>query len=57
MGHWAVVVTAVPALGLGWLAGMWTFRRTLRWCPVCGTVLGCPACARRLAGRAGAGPC
>jgi hypothetical protein len=41
---------AVPGLVavalLGWLAGMMTFKRSLRWCAVCGRRLSCAACTR-----------
>ena len=40
-----VYLTALAALLLGWLAGLWTFRRTLRWCPRCGKTLSCSRCA------------
>jgi hypothetical protein len=40
---------AVPALlgvaVLGWVAGMWTFKRSLCWCRSCGLTLRCPQCA------------
>jgi hypothetical protein len=32
------------ALILGWTAGMWTFRRSLRWCRKCGEALQCLHC-------------
>ena len=32
-------------MGLGWVAGMWTKRRTNRWCAECGTVLTCRDCS------------
>lgn len=38
---------AMAALGstlLGWVAGMWTFKRSQRWCPSCGDTLDCPGC-------------
>jgi hypothetical protein len=35
--------TALSALGLGFLAGLLTFKRSLR-CPGCGWVLRCPRC-------------
>lgn len=31
---------------LGWLAGMLTFKRSLRWCSACGAGLKCPQCSR-----------
>ena len=30
----------------GWVAGMWTHRRSEHWCPECGTRLACPECRR-----------
>jgi hypothetical protein len=41
---------AIPALvgvaALEWVAGMATFKRTLRWCDVCGRRLTCACCSR-----------
>ena len=34
------------AMGLGWVAGLWTRRRTNRWCAACGAVLTCRDCTR-----------
>jgi predicted RNA-binding protein with PUA domain len=39
--------TTVVALLLGFLAGLLTFKRTLRWCRTCGLVLRCPECGGR----------
>jgi hypothetical protein len=39
-----IVVGLVAVAGLGWLAGMLTFRRSHRWCPRCGQTLRCTAC-------------
>lgn len=39
-----LVLVAGTAL-VGWIAGMVTFRRSLRWCGRCGRVLRCPDCA------------
>ena len=40
----------IPALlgvaFLGWVAGMWTFKRSLTWCNQCGSTLACPDCQR-----------
>lgn len=36
------------ALAAGWLAGLLTFRRSLRWCPTCGADLKCPRCVHYL---------
>jgi len=41
-----VYLIAATALPLGWLAGLLTFRRTLKWCPDCGAGLKCPSCVR-----------
>lgn len=38
------LITALCALTLGFLAGLLTFKRSLRWCRNCGTVLKCPVC-------------
>jgi hypothetical protein len=45
MTVFAIIVAA--ALALGWLAGMLTFRRSLKWCKECGEVLACLRCTRR----------
>ena len=42
-----VIGIAVFALILGWVVGMLTFRRTLRWCPRDGASLTCPVCDGR----------
>lgn len=42
-----VAVAVVVALAVGFLAGLVTFKRSLRWCPGCGAVLRCPECAGR----------
>jgi hypothetical protein len=39
------------ALAVGWVAGMWTRRRTNVWCTACGHGLQCLACARVPAGQ------
>lgn len=30
----------------GWVAGMWTHKRTENWCEDCGTQLSCGPCLR-----------
>ena len=30
----------------GWIAGMWTLKRTERWCAACGSALECGRCQR-----------
>lgn len=39
-----VYLITATALAGGWLAGLLTFRRSLRWCPSCGADLKCPRC-------------
>jgi hypothetical protein len=34
---------------LGWACGMWTLRRSERWCSSCGRTLECPGCVRATA--------
>src|SRR5262245_47429493 len=41
---WPSIVVAVAALAFGFLAGFTTFKRSLRWCRACGSVLRCPDC-------------
>jgi hypothetical protein len=42
----AIVLGAgLVALVVGWVAGMWTRKRSDLWCPVDGTKLTCPRCA------------
>jgi hypothetical protein len=31
-----------PALVVGFLAGLFSFRVKARWCPACGAILTCP---------------
>ncbi len=38
-------LVALGALAIGFLAGMVTFKRSLRWCPIDGSTLRCPACS------------
>ncbi len=40
-------VTVLVSVLFGFMAGLLTFKRSLRWCPVCGAVLRCPECAER----------
>jgi hypothetical protein len=40
-----VVLLLAGTAVLGWVTGMVTFRRSLRWCRHCGRVLRCPECA------------
>jgi len=52
------VALGIGAVGLavGWLLGMWTRKRSDRWCPVDGTKLSCSRCTtagvHSLSGRA-----
>jgi len=39
------LVTVVPAMLLGFLAGLWSFKVKSRWCSDCGAVKSCPKCA------------
>jgi hypothetical protein len=36
--------TALVAFAVGWLAGMWTRKRSNLWCPVDGAKLTCSRC-------------
>jgi hypothetical protein len=40
-----VYVVAVPALVLGFLAGLLAVKRSSQWCPGCGETLRCVRCA------------
>jgi len=40
----AIVASVVIGLALGWVAGMWTRKRSDTWCPVDGSKLCCPRC-------------
>jgi hypothetical protein len=42
---WLYTIVATGLVLLGFVAGMVTFKRSLRWCPVCGATLSCRACA------------
>jgi NADH pyrophosphatase NudC (nudix superfamily) len=54
MAH-LTVMGIVAALIVGFAAGLLTFKRSSRWCPVCGATLRCLDCAqaRRSAGYSG----
>jgi hypothetical protein len=43
----AVIGIGLVVLPIGWVLGMWTKKRSSRWCPVDGTKLTCPHCATR----------
>lgn len=45
--NYTYIASTVAALVLGFLTGLLTFKRSLRWCPVCGATLLCPDCARQ----------
>lgn len=40
----ATAPAIVAALVIGFLAGLFTFKRSLRWCSLCGATLRCPHC-------------
>jgi hypothetical protein len=40
----AVLGTSLTGLAFGWVAGMWTRKRSDAWCPVDGAKLTCPRC-------------
>jgi hypothetical protein len=42
MGH---LIAVVPAMLLGFLTGLLSFKVKSRWCAECGTVKSCPRCA------------
>ncbi len=42
-----LAMTALVSVLVGFVAGLLTFKRSLRWCPVCGAVLRCPECVER----------
>jgi hypothetical protein len=44
-----VIGSAALALVLGYVAGFVMFRRSLRWCPICGAGTSCVECASRRA--------
>ena len=39
------LVVVLPALVLGFVAGLVTLKRSARWCPACGQALRCTHCA------------
>lgn len=47
----ALITAAAAGLVIGFLAGLVTFKRSLRWCSGCGAVLRCPECPGRGTGR------
>lgn len=51
-----VAMAVVPAVVLGFLAGLFGFRIKSRWCPVCGETLVCPTHASVPSGRTRRGP-
>ncbi|MGH3713525.1 MAG: hypothetical protein ACRDT4_08720 [Micromonosporaceae bacterium] len=48
---WAQAMALSAAAVLGFLCGLLTFRRSLRWCRECGETLICPRCVRIRKGR------
>jgi hypothetical protein len=46
-----LLLAAIPALLVGFVAGFVTYRKSRRWCVVCGATLRCPDCAARSGGR------
>jgi hypothetical protein len=50
MTLYVFVPTLIGIALTGWVAGMWTFRRSLTWCPRDGATLTCPVCDRRPVG-------
>lgn len=42
-----VIGAAIAGLVLGFIAGMATYQRSRRWCPVCGATLRCLTCSIR----------
>lgn len=40
-----VTAAAIAGMGLGFIAGLCTYRTSRRWCAGCGSSLSCPACA------------
>ena len=45
---YAWIAALVGALLMGWVAGMCTFKRSQRWCPVHGVTLLCLECRTHL---------
>jgi len=46
MTTYLVLPMVMGTMALGWVGGMLTFRRTLRWCSACGQTLACINCLR-----------
>jgi hypothetical protein len=44
---WLSIIAYLCMAAIGWLAGMLTFKRSTRWCPVHGVTLMCAHCERR----------
>ena len=45
MPVYVLVPTLVVVLLLGWVAGMWTRKRSDHWCPIDGSRLRCIECS------------
>jgi hypothetical protein len=43
-----LIPAVLAALIIGFLAGLLTFRKAQRWCPVCGMTLTCAAHPKQL---------
>ncbi len=39
---WSTVPMLLSGVVVGFVCGLLTFRRSLRWCPTCGETLRCP---------------
>ncbi len=46
VGYALAVIVGASVL-VGFLAGLLTFKRSSRWCPLCGTTLSCASCPGR----------
>jgi hypothetical protein len=42
-----LAATIITAIAVGFLAGLLTFKRSLRWCRHCGQTLSCADCSGR----------
>lgn len=40
-----VTVTAISGMTVGFIAGLYAYRASRRWCAACGSSLSCPACS------------
>ncbi|RKR91732.1 hypothetical protein BDK92_6134 [Micromonospora pisi] len=40
-----VTVTAISGMTVGFIAGLYAYRVSRRWCAACGSSLSCPACS------------